>query len=295
LAFETASCGSREVLLAGEPGWLRLVESCAGNPEKWEHFLADAERLQATERDVRRFLWFVLDCCLLSRHSRLVPAEILHRLRDLIRFPRSDKDAGTSAGQRADAGAAAAGGSWQRDRISIEHTHWVAAAVSGDFYNFIERDDGSWRLPRRMARGTVLRLPTRPVRFTRLLSGERWGRTGRPNTSCAGRTRSSAGENSSTRKQALFSLNFTIIDPTRGEIQHANAGMPFLFLLRQGQPEPERLTGATGPFVGPTTIAWTLAGGGNGPAKGRRPDRPRQRRVLEIHNFRHEPFGAAHR
>ena len=142
------------------------------------------------------------------------------------------------------------GDTFTRPGINLAHRKIQATTVSGDFYNFVPRGNGSLGIYFVDVEGHGLAAANQARSlYQELTSGEgTWG------TRDARRELENADQKVSRgaifrREESIFVMNFTEIDPEKKIVRHANAGMPFPLLFRQGISQPEALQ-AAGIYVG---------------------------------------------
>ena len=139
-------------------------------------------------------------------------------------------------------------GTFKMPGICLAHRNVQATSVSGDFYNFIPRSGGSLAIyfVDVQGHGLPASLQARSL-YQTLMDGD-WG---------MGDARSELERaDELVTRGVLFQkervglcMNFTEVDPQRGIIRHANAGMPFPLLFRWGQSHPESIQ-AAGVYIG---------------------------------------------
>jgi serine phosphatase RsbU (regulator of sigma subunit) len=151
---------------------------------------------------------------------------------------------------------------FERDDIYVAHARKQATTVSGDFYNFVSRGDGTLGIYFVDVEGHGLSASNQARSLYQAVTDGRWGH--------GDARRELEAADKLVREGAIFQkedialcMNFTEIDPVKMEIHHANAGMPSPLLFRWGEAHPQTLR-AAGIYVG--------AGYGQYPAKPERVD-----------------------
>jgi HEAT repeat protein/serine phosphatase RsbU (regulator of sigma subunit) len=141
------------------------------------------------------------------------------------------------------------GDSFQRPGIEIGHCRRQATTVSGDFYDFVPRRDGSLGIYSVDIEGHGLPAAYRArAVYQTLFQLEKWGQ-GQPQDELE-RADEVVGQSPLFQKDAAaVCMNFMEIDPVKGVLRHANAGMPYPLLFRRGATQPEYLR-AFGLYVG---------------------------------------------
>ena len=132
--------------------------------------------------------------------------------------------------------------------INLAHRNNQATTISGDFYNFIERSDGSLSIYfiDIQGHGLSAALQARAL-YQTLMDGD-WG-MGDARTELE-RADQLVEQSFVHQKDGIsVTMNFTEVDPHKGVIRHANAGMPFPLLFRWGQAQPEAIR-AAGLYIG---------------------------------------------
>lgn len=135
-----------------------------------------------------------------------------------------------------------------REGFSMAHRRREATTVSGDFYNFVRRGDGSLGIYFVDVEDHGLPASQQARALYQALSDNQWG---------LGNARHEMERaDELVRRGVIFQredvalcMNFTEIDPQKMEVRHANAGMPFPMLFRSGESQPMQLL-AEGVFVG---------------------------------------------
>ena len=140
------------------------------------------------------------------------------------------------------------GETYERSGIYIAHRRVQATTVSGDFYNFIPRGDGSLGIYFVDVEGHGLSASNQARSLYQAVTGGEWG------LGDARRELEKADEMVSQgaifqKEEIALCMNFTEIDPEQMVIRYANAGMPFPLLSRLNQAQPEFLQ-AAGIYVG---------------------------------------------
>jgi serine phosphatase RsbU (regulator of sigma subunit) len=140
-------------------------------------------------------------------------------------------------------------GPFERDPIRLAHRLRQSTTISGDFYNLIPRADGTVGVYLVDVEGHGLRASQEAQDIYRALNrpAAEWGMLGAPQDQLAEADRILREDLAST--QIEVTMNFTDIDPNSRRIRHANAGMPYPLLFRDGQSAPEILQ-AAGVYVG---------------------------------------------
>jgi HEAT repeat protein len=226
---------------------LYLVEHHGTNQAAWDEFF-HRQTLEERPKDSRSFLLAVRDCCLAGPSTNQVPGSVLHRLRQLtlVVTPEVQAEVVTAARQVEDL--LPRGNPYRRPGVCIGHCWRQASTVSGDFYDFLPRPDGSLAIYAVDVEGHGLAASLQAGGLSKALNSAKWGQ-GEAHQELR-RADELVRTNASFQKEdAAFCMNFTEIDPGRHELRHANAGMPFPLLFRRGATQPEILQ-AAGVYVG---------------------------------------------
>jgi HEAT repeat protein len=131
--------------------------------------------------------------------------------------------------------------SFQSDRhgVAIVHRRRQAEVVGGDFYHFLSMECGAVGIYVVDVEGHGLQASRHARELYLVLSRDGWGKAG----NCCVQLRKA---DDMVRGVALFKeagtafcMNFLKVDAARGCVQHANAGMPYPRLYRQGRLQRE--------------------------------------------------------
>ena len=139
-------------------------------------------------------------------------------------------------------------GLFERPGLRLAHRSRQASAISGDFYNFIPRADGSLGVYFVDVEGHGLAAAHNARDFYHAVSSEEWGHSEPYQELARADEIVSWGALFRTDDVGLV-MNFTVLNPDAMTITHSNAGMPPPLLVRAGQSQPEFLQ-AAGVYIG---------------------------------------------
>lgn len=139
---------------------------------------------------------------------------------------------------------------FSRPGLEIAHRRVQASTVSGDFYNFVPRGDGSVGVYFVDVEGHGLDAAIQARSFYQLVNDpdRDWGR-GDACRELEAADQLVAQSDVFRRDETALTMNFVELDPVKREIRLANAGMPYPLLFRARATQPEQLQ-ASGLYVG---------------------------------------------
>lgn len=135
-----------------------------------------------------------------------------------------------------------------RQDVYLAHRRIQATTISGDFYNFLPRADGSIAIYFVDVEGHGLSAALQARSLYQAVTDGEWGMNDARQELERADDLVSKGAIFQKEGRGLC-MSFTEIDPDKMIIRHANAGMPFPLLFRHGQSQPDAIQ-AAGVYVG---------------------------------------------